>query len=586
MRRNVTDPAEELNAPPIIALYQLTEFTTHSDMTKFVFVTGGVVSSLGKGIASASLAAILESRGLKVTLIKLDPYLNVDPGTMSPFQHGEVFVTDDGAETDLDLGHYERFIETRMKKANNFTTGQIYKSVLEKERRGDYLGKTVQVIPHVTNEIQDFIKRGAGFGTPEAVDVAIVEIGGTVGDIESLPFLEAVRQLSLQLGPNNSAFVHLSYVPWIAAAGELKTKPTQHTAKQLREIGIQADALLCRADRPIPEEERQKISLFSNVPLWGVISMWDVDTIYKVPRMLHEQGLDGLICDKLRLNTPPASLKRWDDLVYETAHPKGDVNIVMVGKYVELSDSYKSLNEAMRHAGMKNHVRIRIDYIDSETISPDNVAQLAKFDAILVPGGFGVRGVEGKICAARFARENKVPYLGICLGMQVATIEFARHVAGLKEANSTEFNPTTSQPVIALITEWKDEDGSIKTRSEDSDLGGTMRLGAQSSDVAKGTLAHKIYGDVVTERHRHRYEANVNYLDTLRQAGLVISALTQREHLTEIVELPQTVHPWYVGVQFHPEFKSTPWDGHPLFNAFVRAALEHQAGSGSLKAVA
>jgi CTP synthase len=554
-------------------------------MTKFVFVTGGVVSSLGKGIASASLAAILESRGLKVTLIKLDPYLNVDPGTMSPFQHGEVFVTDDGAETDLDLGHYERFIETRMKKANNFTTGQIYKSVLEKERRGDYLGKTVQVIPHVTNEIQDFIKRGAGFGTPEAVDVAIVEIGGTVGDIESLPFLEAVRQLSLQLGPNNSAFVHLSYVPWIAAAGELKTKPTQHTAKQLREIGIQADALLCRADRPIPEEERQKISLFSNVPLWGVISMWDVDTIYKVPRMLHEQGLDGLICDKLRLNTPPASLKRWDDLVYETAHPKGDVNIVMVGKYVELSDSYKSLNEALRHAGMKNHARIKIDYIDSETITPGNVAQLAKFDAILVPGGFGIRGVEGKICAARFARENKVPYLGICLGMQVATIEFARHVAGLKDANSTEFNPGTPEPVIALITEWKDKDGSIKIRNADSDLGGTMRLGAQSSDVAKGTLAHKIYGDVVTERHRHRYEANVNYLDTLRQAGLVISALTQREHLTEIVELPQDVHPWYMGVQFHPEFKSTPWDGHPLFNAFIRAALEHQSLPEAKKAV-
>jgi CTP synthase len=586
MRRNVTDPEEGMNATPIISLYQLPEFTTHSDMTKFVFVTGGVVSSLGKGIASASLAAILESRGLKVTLIKLDPYLNVDPGTMSPFQHGEVFVTNDGAETDLDLGHYERFIETRMKKANNFTTGQIYKSVLEKERRGDYLGKTVQVIPHVTNEIQDFIKRGAGFGTPEAVDVAIVEIGGTVGDIESLPFLEAVRQLSLQLGPNNSAFVHLSYVPWIAAAGELKTKPTQHTAKQLREIGIQADVLLCRADRPIPEEERQKISLFSNVPLWGVISMWDVDTIYKVPRMLHEQGLDGLICDKLRLNTPPASLKRWDDLVYETAHPQGDVNIVMVGKYVELSDSYKSLNEALRHAGMKNHVRIKIDYLDSETITPDNVARLAKFDAILVPGGFGVRGVEGKICAARFARENKVPYLGICLGMQVATIEFARHVAGLTEANSTEFDPGTPQPVIALITEWKDADGSIKTRNEDSDLGGTMRLGAQSSDVAKGTLAHKIYGDVVTERHRHRYEANVNYLDILRQAGLVISALTQREHLTEIVELPQDVHPWFVGVQFHPEFKSTPWDGHPLFNAFVRAALEHQSNVTTLKAVA
>ncbi len=555
-------------------------------MTKFVFVTGGVVSSLGKGIASASLAAILESRGLKVTLIKLDPYLNVDPGTMSPFQHGEVFVTDDGAETDLDLGHYERFIETRMKKANNFTTGQIYKSVLEKERRGDYLGKTVQVIPHVTNEIQDFIKRGAEFGTADAVDVAIVEIGGTVGDIESLPFLEAVRQLSLKLGPNNSAFVHLSYVPWIAAAGELKTKPTQHTAKQLREIGIQADALVCRADRPIPQEERSKISLFSNVPEWGVISMWDVDTIYKVPRMLHEQGLDGLICDKLRLNTPPANLKRWDDLVYELAHPQGDVNIVMVGKYVELSDSYKSLNEALRHAGMKNHVRVKIDYIDSETITPDNVAQLAKFDAILVPGGFGVRGVEGKICAARFARENKVPYLGICLGMQVATIEFARHVAGLTNANSTEFDPASPNPVIALITEWKDEDGTIKIRSEDSDLGGTMRLGAQSSDVAKGTLAHAIYGDVVTERHRHRFEANVNYLDALRKAGLIISALTQREHLTEIVELPQSIHPWFIGVQFHPEFKSTPWNGHPLFNAFIRAALDNQNPPTPLKAVA
>ena len=555
-------------------------------MTKFVFVTGGVVSSLGKGIASASLAAILESRGLKVTLIKLDPYLNVDPGTMSPLQHGEVFVTDDGAETDLDLGHYERFVETRMKKANNFTTGQIYKSVLDKERRGDYLGKTVQVIPHVTNEIQEFIKRGAAFGSADAVDVAIVEIGGTVGDIESLPFLEAVRQMSLKLGPNNSAFVHLSYVPWIAAAGELKTKPTQHTAKQLREIGIQADALICRADRPIPKEERDKISLFSNVAEWGVISMWDVDTIYKVPRMLHEQGLDGLICDKLRLNTPPANLKRWDDLVYETEHPRGEINIAMVGKYVDLSDSYKSLNEALRHAGMKNHVRVKIDYIDSETILPSNVSQLARFDAVLVPGGFGKRGIEGKICAARFARENKVPYLGICLGMQVATIEFARHVAGLEAANSTEFDADNPNPVIALITEWKDADGSIKTRDKNSDLGGTMRLGAQSSDVAKNTLAHQIYGDVVTERHRHRYEANVHYLDILRKAGLVISALTQREQLTEMIELPQTVHPWFVGVQFHPEFKSTPWNGHPLFNAFIKAALDHQVAGKNLKAVA
>ena len=546
-------------------------------MTKFVFVTGGVVSSLGKGIASASLAALLESRGLKVTLIKLDPYLNVDPGTMSPFQHGEVFVTDDGAETDLDLGHYERFIETRMKKANNFTTGQIYKSVLEKERRGDYLGKTVQVIPHVTNEIQDFVKRGAGVGTPDAVDVAIVEIGGTVGDIESLPFLEAVRQLSLRMGPNMAAFVHLTYLPWIPTAGELKTKPTQHTVQKMREIGIQPDALLCRADRNIPEEEREKISLFTNVAEWGVISMPDVDTIYKVPRVLHEQGLDGLICDKLRLNTPPANLSRWDSLVAEVANPQGEVNIAMVGKYVDLSDSYKSVNEALRHAGLKNHHKVNISYVDSENITAGNVKQLEAFDAILVPGGFGSRGVEGKICTAKFAREGQVPYLGICLGMQVATIEFARHVAGLKDANSTEFDPATKTPVIALIDEWLDADGSIQKRNAKSDLGGTMRLGAQSSDVTPGTVAHSIYGDVVTERHRHRYEANVNYLDTLRDAGLVISALTQREQLTEIVELPSTVHPWYVGVQFHPEFKSTPWDGHPLFNAFIKAAITNKS---------
>ncbi len=559
-------------------------------VTKFVFVTGGVVSSLGKGIASASLAAILESRGLVVTLIKLDPYINVDPGTMSPLQHGEVFVTDDGAETDLDLGHYERFINTRMKKSNNFTTGQIYQSVLDKERRGDYLGKTVQVIPHITNEIQDYIKRGAGFGTPDGVDVAIVEIGGTVGDIESLPFLEAVRQLSLRAGVGNTAFVHLTYVPYIKVAGELKTKPTQHTVQKLREIGIQPDALLCRADRAIPAEEAEKISLFTNVQPWGVISMWDVDTIYKVPRMLHEQGLDGLICDKLRLNTPPANLKRWDSLVHEVEHPQHEVNIAMVGKYVDLSDSYKSLNEALKHAGLKNHAKVNIDHLDSETIDAASAAQLAKYDAILVPGGFGPRGVEGKIATARFARENKIPYLGICLGMQVATIEYARNMAGLADANSTEFAPDCPHPVIALITEWKDADGSIKTRNEKSDLGGTMRLGAQSSDVAKDSLAYTIYGDVVTERHRHRFEANVNYLDTLRRAGLVISALTQREQLTEIVELPRDVHPWYIGVQFHPEFKSTPWDGHPLFNAYVKAALahkaEHKAAGKTLKSVA
>jgi CTP synthase len=555
-------------------------------MTKFVFVTGGVVSSLGKGIAAASLAAILESRGLKVTLIKLDPYLNVDPGTMSPFQHGEVFVTDDGAETDLDLGHYERFITTKMKKSNNFTTGQIYKSVLEKERRGDYLGKTVQVIPHVTNEIQEFVKRGAGIGTDHAVDVAIVEIGGTVGDIESLPFLEAVRQMSLRMGPNSAAFVHLTYVPWIAAAGELKTKPTQHTVQKMREIGIQPDALLCRADRAIPDEEREKISLFTNVPEWGVISVWDADTIYKVPRMLHEQGLDGLICDKLRINTPPANLKRWDDLVREVEQPQRTVTIGMCGKYTDLSDSYKSLNEALRHAGIHNHAKVNIEYVDSETLTDANIGQLSRFDAILVPGGFGKRGVEGKILTAQFAREQKVPYLGICLGMQVATIEYARHKAGLANANSTEFEPDTPHPVIALIEEWQDADGSIQKRSASSDLGGTMRLGAQSSDVKPGTLAHTIYGDVVTERHRHRYEANVNYLDKLTEAGLVISAITQREKLTEIVELPQTVHPWFMGVQFHPEFKSTPWGGHPLFKSYIEAALVHQDSRSKQKVAA
>jgi CTP synthase len=546
-------------------------------MTKFVFVTGGVVSSLGKGIAAASLAAILESRGLKVTLIKLDPYLNVDPGTMSPFQHGEVFVTDDGAETDLDLGHYERFITTRMKKANNFTAGQIYETVLKKERRGDYLGKTVQVIPHVTNEIQDFVQRGA---TPD-LDVAIVEIGGTVGDIESLPFLEAVRQMALKMGPNNSAFVHLTYVPWIAAAGELKTKPTQHTVQKMREIGIQPDVLLCRADRPIPDDERAKISLFTNVQPHGVISMWDVDTIYKVPRLLHEQGLDELICMKLQLLTKPADLKRWDSLVHEVEHPRATVKIAMCGKYTDLSDSYKSLNEALRHAGIHNHAKVEIDYVDAETLTPDSApALLAGFDAILVPGGFGKRGIEGKIAAAQYARERKVPYLGICLGMQVATIEYARHVAGLAGANSTEFEPETPHPVIALIEEWQDRDGSIQKRSASSDLGGTMRLGAQSSDVKPGTLAHQIYGPVVTERHRHRYEANVNYLEQLQKAGLVISALTQREQLTEIVELPASVHPWFMGVQFHPEFKSTPWGGHPLFSSFVKAALDQPRRGG------
>jgi len=464
-----------------------------------------------------------------------------------------------------------------MKRSNNFTSGQIYKSVLEKERRGDYLGKTVQVIPHVTNEIQEYVKRGAGMGTAEAVDVAIVEIGGTVGDIESLPFLEAVRQLSLKMGPSNAAFVHLTYVPWIAAAGELKTKPTQHTVQKLREIGIQPDALLCRADRKIPDDEREKISLFTNVATHGVISMWDVDTIYKVPRLLHEQGLDELICMKLQVLTRPAMLKRWDTLVNEVENPRGEITIAMCGKYTDLSDSYKSLNEALRHAGLHNHVRVRIEYVDSETLDPQNVARhLGGFDAVLVPGGFGKRGVEGKICAARFARESGMPYLGICLGMQVATIEFARHKAGLDNANSTEFDADTPNPVIALIDEWQDADGSIQKRDANSDLGGTMRLGAQSSDVTPGTLAYEIYGPVVTERHRHRYEANEHFLDRLREAGLVISAITQREKLTEIIELPREVHPWFVGVQFHPEFKSTPWDGHPLFNSYIKAAIQHQ----------
>lgn len=540
-------------------------------MTKFVVVTGGVVSSLGKGIASASLAAILESRGLKVTLIKLDPYINVDPGTMSPFQHGEVFVTEDGAETDLDLGHYERFIETRMKRANNFTTGQIYQSVLNKEREGVYEGKTVQVIPHITNEIQTFVHRAA-----EGMDVAIVEIGGTVGDIESLPFLEACRQLSLTNGPSNVAFVHLTYLPFIKAAGELKTKPTQHTVQKMREIGIQPDALLCRADYAVPSAEAAKISLFTNVPASGVISVWDTDPIYRVPRMLHEQGLDMLICQKLQLNAPPANLARWDTLVDEVENATDIIKIAVAGKYVDLSDSYKSLNEALRHGGMKNGVKVEILYIDTEFLTDEDLITISECDGILVPGGFGTRGIEGKIRTVQFAREKKVPYLGICLGMQVATIEYARNVAGIADATSTEFSQDTGSPLIGLIDEWQDTDGSIQKRDENSKLGGTMRLGSQSSDVQAGTLAHSIYGDVVTERHRHRYEVNSNYLDQLREAGLVISALTQREQLTEMIELPQDVHPWFVGVQFHPEFKSTPWDGHPLFNAYIAAAMIHK----------
>jgi len=542
-------------------------------MTKYVFVTGGVVSSLGKGIASASLGALLESRGLKVTMIKMDPYLNVDPGTMSPFQHGEVFVTEDGAETDLDLGHYERFINARMHKHNNFTTGQIYDTVLRKERRGEYLGKTVQVIPHITNEIQEFIGRGVRLGQPDEAEIAIVEVGGTVGDIESLPFLEAIRQLSLRLGRRNTCFLHLTLVPFISTAGELKTKPTQHSVQKLREIGIQPTALLCRADRPIPEEEKDKISLFSNVPREAVISVWDVASIYRIPRMLSEQGLDQLICEELGLSTPPCDLSVWDDLVDRLEHPASQVRIAMVGKYVDLTESYKSLTEALVHAGMHTRSRVAIEYIDSEGLEQQGTGALAGFDAILVPGGFGRRGVEGKIAAIQFARERHIPYLGICLGMQLAVIEFARHRAGLAKANSTEFEPKADQPVIALITEWKNADGRIEQRSETSDLGGTMRLGAQQCPIRQGTLAQRIYGNTVNERHRHRYEVNNTLRPAIESAGLVVSAETPHEQLAEIIELPESVHPWFVGVQFHPEFTSTPRQGHPLFISFIKAAI-------------
>jgi CTP synthase len=547
-------------------------------MIKYIFITGGVVSSLGKGIAAASLAAILESRGLKVTLLKLDPYINVDPGTMSPFQHGEVFVTEDGAETDLDLGHYERFVSAKMRKANNFTTGQIYDSVIRKERRGEYLGKTVQVIPHITNEINCFIERGAAASYDGNADVAIVEIGGTVGDIESLPFLEAVRQMGLRYGRNDTAYVHLTLVPYIASAGELKTKPTQHSVQKLREIGIFPTALLCRADRPIPDEERAKISLFSNVRNEAVISMWDVDSIYKVPQMLHEQGLDRIVCEQLGLsNLPPADLSVWAKLINALEHPQYEVTIGMVGKYVELTESYKSLIEALRHAGIHTSTRVNIEYIDSEVLESGGTDGLKNLDAILVPGGFGKRGTEGKIAAICYARENKVPYLGICLGMQLAVIEYARHVAGMADANSTEFNLDTEHPVVALITEWRDSDGKVEIRSTDSDLGGTMRLGAQRCPIKRDTLAATIYGAEVNERHRHRYEVNNYYAPALEKVGMVISARTPSESLPEIMELSQTIHPWFIGVQFHPEFTSTPREGHPLFKAFVEAAIKcHQ----------
>jgi CTP synthase len=545
-------------------------------MIKYIFITGGVVSSLGKGIAAASLAATLESRGLKVTMLKLDPYINVDPGTMSPFQHGEVFVTEDGAETDLDLGHYERFISAKMRKANNFTTGQIYESVIRKERRGEYLGKTVQVIPHITNEIQAFIERGAAASLDGKADVAIVEIGGTVGDIESLPFLEAARQMGLRMGRNQVAYVHLTLVPYIATAGELKTKPTQHSVQKLREIGIFPTALICRADRRIPDDERAKISLFANVREASVISMWDVDSIYKVPQMLHEQGLDRIICEELALNAPPADLSVWQNLIKAQDNPQHQVTIGMVGKYVDLTESYKSLIEALRHAGIHTSTRVNIEYLDSEVIESEGTDCLKNLDAILVPGGFGVRGTEGKIASIRYARENKIPYLGICLGMQLAVIEYARHVAGMTDANSTEFNLESEHPVVALITEWLDRDGKVAKRSADSDMGGTMRLGSQCCPVKPNTMAQRIYGDEVNERHRHRYEVNNHYVPALEKAGLIISARTPSEDLPEMMELPQTMHPWFVGVQFHPEFTSTPRTGHPLFKAYVEAAVKRK----------
>jgi len=540
-------------------------------MTRFVFVTGGVVSSLGKGIAAASLGAILEARGLKVSMVKLDPYINVDPGTMSPFQHGEVFVTADGTETDLDLGHYERFIRTTTGRHSNYTTGRIYERVIAKERRGDYLGATVQVIPHITDEIRRSVKLGAG-----DADVCMVEIGGTVGDIESLPFLEAIRQMGVELGRNNVVYLHLTLVPIVGGSGEIKTKPTQHSVKELRGIGIQPDILLCRCKDPLPDEQRRKIALFTNVEERAVISAVDSDDIYKIPMLLHEQKLDDIVCDKFRIDAPPADLSQWQEVVAAREAYEATVNVAMVGKYVQIRDSYMSLNEALQHAGLKTRCRVKVHHIESVDIEKTGTGCLAEMDAILVPGGFGERGIEGKIKAVRYARERGIPYLGICLGMQVAVIEFARDVLGLESAHSTEFSPKSPDPVIALITEWQDRTGIKETRDEKSDLGGTMRLGAQDARLKPGTQAHEIYGkEVISERHRHRYEFNNNYMQKMEQAGMVFSGLSPDE-LVEVVELP--AHPWFIAVQFHPEFTSNPRDGHPLFTGFVRAARQHAAG--------
>jgi CTP synthase len=536
-------------------------------MTRFIFITGGVVSSLGKGITSACLGAILEARGLQVRLMKLDPYINVDPGTMSPFQHGEVYVTDDGTETDLDLGHYERFVRTRTSRTSNFTTGKIYSNVIAKERRGEYLGATVQVIPHITDEIKRSVMQGA-----MGADVCMVEIGGTVGDIESLPFLEAIRQMGVELGRDRALYIHLTLVPFMATSAEIKTKPTQHSVKELRGIGIQPDVLVCRSQHFLPREQRAKIALFTNVEERAVISAIDVDDIYKIPMVLNEQGLDSIVVEKLKLDVPPADLSEWQGVVDAKANPEAEVTIAMVGKYVDLKDSYMSLTEALRHAGIRTRTRVNINYFESETLQTEGTACLNEVDAILVPGGFGERGIEGKIAAVKFAREKKVPYLGICLGLQVAVIEYARHVVGLQGAHSTELNPQTPHPVIALITEWADRDGTTKERSEKSDLGGTMRLGAQTCYIKDGTLAKAIYGaNEISERHRHRYEFNNRYLEQITAAGLVFSGFSS-DGLAELIELPLDVHPWFFGTQFHPEFTSNPRDGHPLFTSFINAA--------------